>query len=138
MRFVKPEGHLVIVLPDGIVNNPGLRFIRSWLLKRTRIIASVALPKTTFASSKGINNPTVLILRKFGRKEIEQAEASIMPSEYNVFMSIPETAGVNLRNKPIYLRQPNGQEVVDESGNKIRDDEICGVAEVFRNWLKVE
>ena len=138
LRFVKPEGYLVIVLPDGIVNNPGLRFIRSWLLKRTRIIASVALPKTTFASSNGINNPTVLILQKLGRKEIEQAEASILPEAYEVFMSVPETAGVNSRNKPIYLHHPNGQEVVDENGNKIRNDEIRGVAEVFRNWRMVE
>ena len=138
LRFVKPGGHLVIVLPDGIVNNPGLRFIRSWLLRRTRIVASVGLPKTTFASSKGINNPTVLVLQKLDRKEIEQADAGIVQNAYDVFMSVPNTAGINLRNKPIYLRQPNGQEVVDENGNKIRDDEIGSVADAFRDWLKVE
>ena len=53
LKFVKPGGHLIIVLPDGILNNPGLRFIRSWLLRRARLIASIDLPKTTFKASGG-------------------------------------------------------------------------------------
>ena len=28
LRFLRPGGYLVIVLPDGILNNPGLRYIR--------------------------------------------------------------------------------------------------------------
>gem|GEM_PF-2604242 len=28
LKFIRPGGHLVIVLPDSILNNPGLRFIR--------------------------------------------------------------------------------------------------------------
>ena len=138
MRFVKPGGYLVIVVPDGIVNNPSLRFIRSWLLRRSRIVASVGLPKTTFAASKGINNPTVLIVRKFNRDEAQQADAGVMAASYDVFMSRPETAGVNLRNKPIYLAQPDGQEIVDEDGRKVRNDEIGGVADAFNDWLSLE
>ncbi len=138
LRFVKPGGHLVIVVPDGIVNNPGLRFIRSWLLRRARIIASVGLPKTTFAASKGINNPTVLIAQKFSRRESMDADRGLLEGTYNVFMSTPRTAGINNRAKPIYLAQPDGQEMVDDNGLKIRDDEIEGVVEKFQDWLSVE
>ena len=53
------SGVLAIVLPDSILNNPSLRFIRRWLLRRTRIIASVDLPKETFADSGGVPNPSV-------------------------------------------------------------------------------
>lgn len=135
LRFLKHGGYLAILMPDSIVNNPGLRFIRSWLLKRTRIVASVSLPKTTFAASEGINNPTVLIAKKLSPQEIRQAEAGVYQSSYNIFMSVPTTSGIDKRANPIYLKQPNGQEMVDENGDKIRDDEIGQVAELFGQWL---
>ena len=138
LHFVKPGGYLVIVVPDGIVNNPGLRFIRSWLLRRTRIIASIGLPKTTFAASKGINNPTVLIAQKFSSEEASLADKGLLEATYNIFMSRPRTSGINARTKPIYLRHDDGQEMVDDDGEKIRDDEVGGVANKFRAWLNRE
>lgn len=138
LRFLKPGGHLVIVVPDGIVNNPSLQFIRSWLLRRSRIVASVGLPKTTFAASKGINNPTVLIAQKYSQREAQLADTGTLPKPYKIFMSTPKTAGITSRTKPIHLRQPDGQEMVDEDGNRIRDDEIGGVVDVFREWLSTE
>ena len=138
LKFVKPGGYLVIVVPDGIVNNPGLHFIRSWLLRRTRIVASIGLPKTTFAASKGINNPTVLIAQKLSPQEAQQADSGVLQATYNVFISTPKTAGINSRAQSIYLRQPDGREMVDDSGDRIRDDEISGVIDAFNRWLKVE
>jgi len=138
LGFVKPGGYLVIVVPDGIVNNPGLQFIRSWLLKRSRIIASVGLPKTTFKASGGINNPTVLIVQKLSPNEARQADVGILQATYNVFMSAPKTSGINNRTKPIYMRHPDGQEMADENGDKIRDDQVGGVVEKFYKWLSVE
>lgn len=49
-----------------------------------------------------------------------------------VFMSTPRTAGINLQKKPIYARGPDGQELVDETGNKMRDDETATVIGEFR------
>ncbi len=138
LRFVNPGGYLVIVVPDGIVNNPGLMYIRSWLLRRSRIIASVGLPKTTFAASKGIKNPTVLILQKLSAAEAKNADAGVLQSTYNVFLSTPMTAGINKRAKPIYRRRPDGQEIADDHGERIRDDEISGVADAFKRWLALE
>lgn len=138
LKFVKPGGYLVIVVPDGIVNNPGLHFIRSWLLRRTRILASIGLPKTTFAASKGINNPTVLVAQKLSPQEAQQADAGVLQATYNVFMSTPKTAGINSRAQSIYLRQPDGREMVDDNGDRIRDDEISGVVDAFNRWLNVE
>lgn len=138
LGFVKPGGYLVILVPDSIVNNPGLRFIRSWLLRRTRIVASVGLPKTTFAASKGIKNPSVLIAQKLSPNEARQADAGVLQATYNVFMSTPQTSGIDNRAKPVYRRQPDGQEMVDDSGARIRDDEIEVVPAMFRDWISGE
>lgn len=138
LRFLKPSGYLVIIVPDSIVNNPSLKFIRSWLLKRTRIVASVGLPKTTFAASKGINNPTALIVQKLSPSETKDSDAGVHQAAYKVFCSTPKSAGINQRAKPIYRRLPDGQEIADDHGRRIRDDEISGVADAFQNWLQVE
>ena len=134
LRFVKPRGYLAIVLPDGILNNPGLRFIRSWLLKRSRLIASVDLPKTTFASSGGVKNPSVLFVQRLTPQEVKDADNGILEHAYEVFLAAPSTAGINLRAKPIYLRHADGMEIEDESRNKIIDDEISYVHEAFAEW----
>ena len=134
LRMVKPGGHLAIVLPDGILNNPGLRFIRSWLLRRSRLIASVDLPKTTFKASGGVNNPSLLIVRKFTKEQVTQADSDIIDTAYNVFMATPQTAGINNRSTPVYLRHPDGREQLNDQGNKIIDDEITGVSGAFKAW----
>ena len=136
MKFVKPGGHLAIVLPDGILNNPGLRFLRSWLLRRARLVASIDLPKTTFRASGGVNNPSVLVLQKFTPEEAANASKGILDTAYNVFMAVPRTAGIDNRAGPVYLREPDGRERLDDNGERIRDDEIAVVPEAFRVWRK--
>ena len=135
MRFLRPGGHLVIVLPKGILNNPGNRFIRSWLLKRSQLVAVVDLPTTTFAASKGINNPSVIIVKKFTQQEAQQADEGVQPSAYDIFMACPKTAGINKRAKPIFLRHPDGRERTGVDGMRIKDDQIATVADEFRQWV---
>lgn len=136
MRCLKEGGILGIVLPDGILNNPSLKFLRSWLLKRGRIVASVDLPKETFSRTGGVNNPSVLIVQKFTEAQVRQANAGIMGSNERVFMATPKTAGIDKRGKSIFLQHPDGREITDEEGNRIIDDEISVVVDAFTQWLK--
>ncbi|MYD32042.1 MAG: SAM-dependent DNA methyltransferase, partial [Nitrospira sp. SB0661_bin_20] len=136
LKFVKPGGHLAIVLPDGILNNPGLRFIRSWLLRRAKLVASVDLPKTTFKASGGVNNPSVLLVQKLTKEQAQQADQGIFDKDYEIFMSTPKTSGINNRAKPIYLRHPDGREEVGEDGEKIINDEIRAVPNAFHEWVE--
>ena len=134
MMFLKEGGIMGIVLPDGILNNPGLRFLRSWLLKRGRLIASIDLPKETFAVSGGVNNPSVLIVQKFTQEQMKFANAGIVEESDMVFMATPRTAGIDKRGKPVFLRYPDGREILDTDGNRTIDDEISVVADHFINW----
>jgi type I restriction enzyme M protein len=134
MMCLKAGGILGIVLPDGILNNPGLRFLRSWLLSRGRIIASIDLPKETFSNSGGVNNPSVLIVQKFTKEQALRATAGIIEQNYMVFMATPATAGIDKRGKTIYLRHPDGREIEDENGTRFKDDQIAAVAQKFINW----
>ena len=53
LQLLRPGGRLAIVLPDSILSNPGLAFIRRWLLRKTRVVASIDLPKETFEPHTG-------------------------------------------------------------------------------------
>jgi type I restriction enzyme M protein len=134
LKFLKPGGKLAIVLPDSILNNPGLHFIRSWLMTRARIVGSVDLPKETFAHSGGVPNPSVLVLQKLTATEIKLAEAEAF--DYDVFMAIPKTAGIDKRGNPVYQRTPEGFDIEDENCQPILDDEISLVASTFSKWVK--
>jgi type I restriction enzyme M protein len=135
LRFVKPGGLMAIVLPDSILNNPSLQFIREWLMLRTRLVASVDLPKETFAESGGVPNPSVLIVQKLTTAEIRLAEKEALDN-YHIFMATPRTAGIDKRANPLLLRTPEGLEVLDGSLEPIKDDEISTVADAFSEWIK--
>jgi len=136
LMLLREGGVLGIVLPDGILNNPGLRFIRSWLLKRATLVASIDLPKETFSTSGGVNNPSVLIVKKFSVEQQKLALSGYFDHSDQVFMAAPKTAGIDKRGKPIFLRHPDGRQLVDSSGRPYVDDEISLVFEHFTNWFQ--
>lgn len=135
LRFVKPGGLLAIVLPDSILNNPSLQFIRQWLMLRSRLVASVDLPKETFAESGGVPNPSVLFLQRLTAAEIRLAEKDALDN-YHIFMATPRTAGIDKRANPVYLRTPDGFEILDAGMDPMKDDEIATVASTFAEWVK--
>jgi type I restriction enzyme M protein len=134
-KYLKPGGHLAIVLPDSILNNPSLDFIRHWLFGRARVVASVDLPKETFADSGGVPNPSVLIVQRLTREEVKLASAdALVPND--IFMAIPKTAGRNKRGDAIYCKNPEGLEILDDNLEPELDDELPLVADGFESWLE--
>jgi type I restriction enzyme M protein len=108
LQLLKPGGRLAIVLPDSILSNPGLAFIRRWVLKRARIIASVDLPQVTFEPYTGTQT-SVLLLQKKTREEMELEQELGHQRPYEVFMTTPQAVGHDRRGDPHYLRTPEGE-----------------------------
>ena len=135
LKYVKPGGHLAIVLPRSIANNPGLEFIRRWLIGNARIIASIDLPKETFAEGGGVPNPIVLVVQRLSPEEAKLAQAGVL-EEYEVFMATPEKVGIDLRGNPLHARSPEGQVVLDENSSPLLDDDLPQVASDFEKWRR--
>ena len=130
LKYVRRGGYLVIVLPRSIANNPGLRFIRKWLLQSTRVVASVDLPKETFAAGGGVPNPSVLILQRLTREEERLARAGAL-DEYELFMALPRMVGIDKRGNEVYRRTPEGFVILDKQALPTVDDDLPRVAEAF-------
>jgi type I restriction enzyme M protein len=129
LDFLKPEGVLGIVLPDSILSNPGLKWIREWILKKAYILASIDLPTETFEPYTGTQT-SVLILKK------KRPEQEKLQEDYEIFMAIPEKVGHDRRGNPIYKTTPEGEIQLDARGNPIIEDHLPLVAEVFKEWIR--
>jgi type I restriction enzyme M protein len=127
LDFLKPGGFLAIVLPDSILSNPGLVWLRNWILTEFRIIASIDLPTETFEPSTGTQT-SLLIMRKLLDKEKAK-------KGHLIYMAIPEKVGHDRRGMPIFRETPDGDLELDERYLPIKDDHLPLVVESFRTWL---
>ena len=157
-QFLVEGGRMGIVLPDSILGSPGLGYIREWLIKNHRIIASIDLHVDTFQPRNGTQT-SVLILQK---KSLEQKRKETMTgnmADYNIFMSMVEKVGHDKRGNPIFKRDKDGNEILVPDINnvlqlektsggkntvshqrkkKVADDQTPEVPKIFSEWKKRE
>ena len=81
--FVKPKtGKIAIVLPDGILANSSLQYVRDFIMERCQILAVVSLPQFAFTHFGAGVKSSLVFLRRRGDKE--------KLGKYPIFMAIAE------------------------------------------------
>jgi type I restriction enzyme M protein len=109
-----------IVLPDGILGNPGDEYIRWWLLRRCWVLASVDLPVEVFIVEANVNILTSLLFLKKKTDQEIKAEDLGGRHDYQVFMALAEKVGVDRRGNTLYKRAPDGEEILTEAQHRER------------------
>lgn len=71
-HFLKEGGYLGIVIPDGILTNSSLQYVRNQIEDWFRIIAIVSMPQTAFMSTGAGVKSSVIFLRKWSKEESEK------------------------------------------------------------------
>jgi type I restriction enzyme M protein len=157
IQFLKPGGRLGIVLPDSILGSPGLGYIREWLIRNTRIVASIDLHADTFQPRNGTQT-SVLILQKKTPEQIHEEERTGKMADYPIFMAMVDRIGHDKRGNPVFKRDKHGNEILVpntevisigetadgqktikiESKRKVIDDQTPLVAETFKKWREQE
>ncbi|MCY4053197.1 MAG: N-6 DNA methylase [Hyphomicrobiales bacterium] len=158
LQFLKPGGRLAIVLPDSILGNPGLTYIRQWLIERTKIVASIDLHVDTFQPKNGTQT-SLLLVQKKTIEEIQKEQNTRTIKPYSVFMAMVEKIGHDKRGNTLFKRDEQGNEIwVPEEPNvfeisknaknnvvykpvsktRIIDDQSKEVTPVFDKWKKEE
>ncbi|TPV48660.1 restriction endonuclease subunit M [Pseudarthrobacter phenanthrenivorans] len=115
IEWIKPGGRLGIVLPNGILSNPGPadEGIRRFILQECWVLASVELPVETFIVDADVNILTTLLFLK--RKTLDEKinERLNGPVSYPVFMAVAEKVGFDRRGNDLYKRSPNGDLIME-------------------------
>lgn len=64
-NFLKPNGLLAIVIPDGILTNSSLQYIRDGIDEKFRVVAVVSMPQTAFtATGAGVKSSVLFLMKK--------------------------------------------------------------------------
>ena len=66
-KFLKEGGYLAIVLPDGILTNSSMQYVRTQIEDWFRIVAVVSMPQTAFAANGAGVKSSVLFLKKWDK-----------------------------------------------------------------------
>jgi type I restriction enzyme M protein len=95
LDFLKPNGRMGIVLPDGILTNSSLQYVRDFIMERSQILAVVSLPQFAFMHFGAGVKSSLIFLRK--------KEENKKSTDYPIFMAIAEHIGYDAtgRKDPI-------------------------------------
>jgi type I restriction enzyme M protein len=151
--LVEGRGRMAMVIPNGILNNPALGYVRQWMMRNTQIIAVVDMARDLF-QPKNDTQTSMVLMRRLSADERKLAESKRL--DYPVFMAVTQKIGHDKRGNVIFKRTRTGDDVVVErtetvtdidprTGNevvktvkvrdRIIDDELPEVAATFRRWL---
>lgn len=154
VQFLKPgTGTMAIVLPDAILGAPGLAYVREWILMNTRVLASVDMHPDTF-QPRNSTQTSLLVLQRKSPNEIAIEEASGIRPDYDVFLALANHVGHDKRGNTVYIRDPDGNELVQKKTERIRelhedvpvlrevetqskvvDDRTGDIVTAFKSWL---
>jgi len=110
LRWLKPGGRMGIVLPNGILGNPGDEYIRRWILRNAWVLACVEVPVEAFIVEANVGILTSLLFLKKKTDTEMDAEAQGHVKVYPIFMAVAEKAGVDRRGNALHKRNPDGTE----------------------------
>lgn len=112
LQFLKNNGRMAIVLPDGILTNITLGYVREFILSKARVLAVVSLPQETFIRYGAGTKASVLFLQKLDEEQLRETERR----NYPIFTAICERIGYDVRGRNSFKRNENGQYINTEGG----------------------
>ncbi|WP_395061123.1 restriction endonuclease subunit M [Flavobacterium sp.] len=71
-KFLVEGGYLAVVIPDGILTNSSMQYVRDNIEEMYRIVAVVSMPQTAFSATGAGVKSSVLFLRKHKSKQTEK------------------------------------------------------------------
>ncbi len=155
VQFLVPgSGRMAMVIPNGILNNPALGYVRQWMLDHTQILAVVDMARELFQPKNDTQTSMVLVRRL---SDEEGSKATSGKLHYPVFMAIAEKVGHDKRGNAVYRRTADGKDLIvtrteklieldDLTGvetakevqvsDRVVDDELPVAAEAYIAWLR--
>lgn len=142
-KFLKPAGFLAIVIPDGILTNSSLQYVRDAIEDKFRIVAVVSLPQTAFTHTGAGVKSSVLFLRKYSGETTQKIQAEIakiqiqMAKQHNLKATI-EGYEKEKKAKLQPIKAAKGQKLseAEEAQRKLIADEYNEKIALFKESLE--
>lgn len=133
-QLLKPYGRMAILLPEELLAEGSLGYVRQWIVENARVLAVVSLPHPTLIAYGLKARAFVLVLQKIPKDRIEE----LRKSEYKVFVASVEKVGYDALGIPMYKRDKDGRVLLDDSGMPIPDTDVENVVNMYNEYLERE
>lgn len=131
-KFLREGGYLAIVLPDGILTNSSMQYVRTQIEDWFRIVAVVSMPQTAFAANGAGVKSSVLFLKKWKKEETDRLVQTKKAIESKLLKDSDYLAKRSLWDKEIKQKQ---KEKADEIKGKQRISATAAKqTEEFKSW----
>mgnify|MGYP001603823551 CR=1 FL=1 len=128
LDMIRPGGRMAIVLPQGVLNNTSMQYIREWLFDKARILAVIGLHGNTFKPHTGTKT-SVLFLQKWNKNEKPL-------KDYPIFMAVSKKSGKDSSGDYVYKKDTKGNYVHSDKGRKVLDHDLDEIAAAFTKFAK--
>lgn len=68
-KYLVDGGYLAIVIPDGILTNSSMQYVRDYISDTFRIVAVISMPQTAFSANGAGVKSSVMFLKKYSSDE---------------------------------------------------------------------
>lgn len=68
IQLAKPGGWIAVIIPDGILTNSNLHYVREFIAKKAHVMAIISLPRDTFKNAGTNAKTSILFLSKMDEK----------------------------------------------------------------------
>ncbi|MBO8455160.1 MAG: N-6 DNA methylase [Bacteroidetes bacterium] len=131
-KFLKEGGYLAIVLPDGILTNSSMQYVRTQIEDWFRIVAVVSLPQTAFMANGAGVKSSVLFLKKWTKKESESLSNAKKSIEYRLLKENNYLSQRQEWEKELKAKQK-------EKANEIKDQQKISITaakqtDKYKSW----
>ena len=115
-------GLIAIVLPKGDLDEREKNYVRDHILENTKVLAVIALHEFSFIPFTS-QKTSLLILKKMPVDEI--------PEDYDIYMAVSERPGKNKSGNLIYIKDDNGNIVLDEYQRPKLNTDLFDISQEF-------
>jgi len=115
LQLLQPgAGRMAIVVPDGILTNSSLQYVRDFLMNEAQVLAVVSLPQHTFMPAGAGVKASIVLLRRWAAGEDPQ-------SDYPIFMGVADHVGYTATGKDDTNDLPSIADAYREFGDQNPD-----------------
>ena len=130
--FLKEGGMLAIVLPDGILTNSSMQYVRTQLEDWFRIVAVVSMPQTAFAANGAGVKSSVLFLKKWPKDHTKELESKKKSIESKLLEDADYFATRNIWDKEIKQKQKD--KVDSLKSHDLKSATAIKQTQAYKDW----
>lgn len=133
-NFLKEGGYLAIVLPDGILANSSLQYVRDNIEEWFRIVAVVSMPQDAFKANGAGVKSSVLFLRKWTNEQCQKIKDTKLKLQERIKCEANYKATVERWEKEKKETIKNYSGFVNNTG--LTNKKMVEKTEAFIEWKK--